>query len=96
MDESPTSLICHRCGTSLKPGAGDFYVVRIEAYADPSPPDLDAMEPAESIAAEYEALLAQMADQSDRELMDQVYRRLYLHLCGPCYRHWIENPAGVG
>jgi len=26
--------------------------------------------------------------------MDQVYRRLVLYLCGPCYREWIEKPTG--
>jgi hypothetical protein len=27
--------------------------------------------------------------------MDQVYRRLVLYLCAPCYRVWIENPTGT-
>ena len=31
---------------------------------------------------------------SEREMADQVYRRLTLHLCGKCYRKWIEDPAG--
>ena len=26
--------------------------------------------------------------------MDEVRRRLVLHLCGPCYRQWIEDPTG--
>jgi hypothetical protein len=29
-----------------------------------------------------------------QEALDQVYRRLVIHLCGPCYRNWIENPTG--
>jgi hypothetical protein len=33
-------------------------------------------------------------DASERELCDQVYRRVTLHLCRACYEPWIENPAG--
>jgi hypothetical protein len=44
--------------------------------------------------AEIARLIEQMRDLSERELMDQVYRRLVLYLCGPCYRQWIENPVG--
>jgi len=25
--------------------------------------------------------------------MDQVYRKVIIHLCSACYRQWIENPA---
>jgi hypothetical protein len=47
-------------------------------------------------AAETERLLAELGQQSEQELMDQVYRRLTIHLCGRCYPKWIENPAGDG
>ena len=88
-------LFCHRCGALLAPGKGNFYIVRIEAFADPSPPDLSAEELAElDVDAEISRLLEQMGDMSAGELMDQVYRRLTMHLCGKCYRQWIENPAG--
>jgi len=94
MENQDRTLLCHRCGALLTPGRGDFYVVRIEAFADPTPPDLTA----EQLAAadpgkEIARLFEQMADLSEQELMDQVYRRLVLHLCGPCYRTWIEDPA---
>jgi len=26
--------------------------------------------------------------------MDQVYRRMTIHLCRKCYIVWIENPSG--
>ena len=78
----------------LTPGDGSFYVVRIEAFADPSPPTVDDSESLDDLAAEWERLLDAMRDMSERELMDQVYRRLTLHLCAACYREWIENPAG--
>ena len=89
------SLFCHRCGAILTPGQGDFYVARIEAFADPTPPNVsreqfDAIDPSKEI----DRLIEQLRDVSEQELMDQVYRRLTIHLCGPCYRKWIENPAG--
>ena len=88
-------LVCHRCGQELTPGEGNLYVVRIEAFADPTPPDLSAEELAElDTAAEIDRLIEQMKGMSEQELMDQVYRRLTIHLCGACYARWIENPAG--
>lgn len=90
-------LVCHRCGGELMPGKGNFYIVRIEALADPTPPR-DTGEysrwTAEDFDAEIQALLDEMKDLTEGELMDQVYRRLTIHLCGRCYRTWIENPAG--
>ena len=99
-DDSP--MLCHRCGRDLVPGRGDWYVVRIEAFADPTPPALALEEldlppdadPTAIINAEIEALIEQMKDTSERDMMDQVYRRLTMTLCGGCYRQWIENPAG--
>jgi hypothetical protein len=43
--------------------------------------------------AEIERLINRMRELSEQELLDQVYRRLLLHLCGPCYRRWIEEPV---
>lgn len=94
MSDSP--LFCHRCGAQLTPGRGDFHVVRIEAFADPSPPVIPAEESVGSLEDRINRLIEQMRDMSDQELMDQVYRRLTIYLCGPCYRMWIEDPAGTG
>jgi hypothetical protein len=79
-DEAP--LLCARCGVELQPGAGDFYVVRIEAPADPSPPRFSEEDLKHDPQAEIERLFRQMNGLSEQELMDQVYRRLLLHLCG--------------
>jgi len=87
-------LFCHGCGAELIPGAGDFYVVRIEAFADPTPPNISFDDESYDLNAEINKLIEQMRNMSERELMDQVYRRLTIHLCGRCYRVWIENPAG--
>ncbi len=87
-------LLCHRCGATLTPGKGNFYVVRIEALADPSPPNLDE---ADLAGADLEEAIEQALEQhrglSQQEIMDQVYRRLTIHLCARCYAQWIEDPA---
>ena len=98
MDERNESddfpLACHRCGTELTPGEGNFYVVSIQAFADPTPPSFSEEDLRRDIRAEIQRLLGQMQGLSGQEAMDQVYRRLMLYLCGPCYRQWIENPTG--
>lgn len=94
MTDAP--LLCHRCAAELTPGKGDFYVVRIEAVADPFPPVIEADELGGSLAERIGQLVDQMRELSDQELMDQVYRRMTICLCGSCYRVWIEDPVGGG
>jgi hypothetical protein len=89
----PGPLTCRRCGAELRPGGGTFYRVVIHATADPTPPALSAPDLATDVRPEIERLLAQLADLSEEELLAQVYRRLTLYLCGPCYRQWIEDPC---
>jgi len=89
-----SDLLCHRCGTLLEPGAGNFYIVRIEAMADPTPPTITAEQLRGDLAGQIDELIEQMRDSSERELIDQVYRRMTLHLCRQCYAHWIEHPTG--
>lgn len=94
MTASP--LFCDRCLKQLVAGRGEFYEVRIEAVADPSPPDLDAelsSDPAE-IRRRYEEVVEQLRDVSPAEARDQVYRRVWLTLCNRCYVAWIKDPAG--
>jgi hypothetical protein len=78
----------------LRPGRGDFYLVTIEAVADPTPPTVTAEDLAADHREQIERLLAQLADLTEEEALAQVYRRVSLSLCGPCYRQWIENPTG--
>lgn len=90
-DESP--LFCDRCTVELTPGKGDFFVIRIEAVADPSPPILDDEDLNRDVQSDYERLLESMRDLSAQEAMDQVYRRVTLYLCQTCYSQWIEDPV---
>jgi hypothetical protein len=87
-------LACARCGAALRPGSGDFYRVSIEAVADPTPPAFSAEDLEADVRREIERLLARLEGVSEQEALAQVYRRRVLHLCGPCFRRWIENPTG--
>ena len=88
------SLFCARCTAELHPGGGDFFQVTIEAVADPSPPNSMTEDSPAELRRQIEQLLNRMQDISAREALDQVHRRLVIHLCGACFRLWIENPAG--
>jgi hypothetical protein len=94
-DDEVCPLFCARCRCVLVPGRGDFYVVRIEAFADPFPPEFTDDDLAGDLEARWERLVSQLRQLSAREAMDQVYRRTTLHLCAPCYARWIEDPAGT-
>jgi hypothetical protein len=92
MNELP--LFCQRCGAQLEPGRGEFYLVRIEAFADPTPPSITTADLQRDIVADIERLLTALRDLSEQEAMDQVYRTMTLYLCNGCYQQWIEHPVG--
>jgi hypothetical protein len=85
---------CDRCSRQLTPGTGTFYVVTIDAVADPFPPTVseEDLSPG-AIRAQIESLLEKAGELSEREAMDEVHRRVTLWLCVPCFRRWIENPC---
>jgi hypothetical protein len=91
-DELPP--ICARCAVELQPGDGSFYVVRIEALADPTPPSFSAEDLDRDVRQDLDDLFWQVLGLSEQEALYQVYRRLTIFLCGPCYEKWIEDPAG--
>jgi hypothetical protein len=86
-------LLCARCARVLHPGRGELYLVRIEAVADPTPPVYTADDLAQEVRGELKRLIRRLSRLTERELEEQVHRRLVLHFCVPCYRHWIEDPA---
>jgi hypothetical protein len=86
-------LLCSRCLKTLQLGRGEFYVVTIEAIADPTPPEIAAGDRVRDYRADWREIVAALKDTSPQEALDQVYRRLVIHLCNACYRDWIENPA---
>ena len=92
MSDAP--LLCSRCLKLLEPGRGDFYMVTIDAVADPSPPIIEPSDLQRDLSRDWRETVAALRDTSPQEAMDQVYRRVVIHLCQVCFRDWIENPAG--
>jgi hypothetical protein len=86
--------LCSRCLKILAAGRGQFYVVSIEAVADPTPPSFTSEEMDRDYRADWRATVAELEGTSPQEALDQVYRRVVIHLCNACYQDWIENPAG--
>ena len=91
-DDSP--LLCSHCLKVLEPGRGDFYEVTIDAVADPSPPVIEASDLRRDLSRDWREIVAALRETSPQEALDQVYRRVVIHLCNGCFREWIENPAG--
>lgn len=87
-------LLCSRCLKTLEAGRGEFYLVTIEGVADPTPPSFSGDELGRDYRADWREIVAALKDTSPQEALDQVYRRVVIHLCNACYRDWIENPAG--
>ncbi len=89
-----SGLSCSRCAKALKGGRGQFYVVRIDAVADPTPPEITSEDLEKDAAREIARLTRELADKTEEELSDQVFKRKFICLCTPCYRSWIQDPAG--
>lgn len=94
-DSGDAPLFCARCATLLTPGRGELYLVRIVAVADPTPPVITQEDLEQDVRSEIDRLLDRLSGLTARELEEQVHRRLVLHFCVPCYRRWIEDPAGT-
>ncbi len=92
---APPLPTCDRCGVSLRPGRGEFYLVSIVAVADAAPPNFTESELAGDVRREIDILLKRLEGLDALEAVDQVYRRKILHLCTRCYRGWIEDPTGA-
>jgi hypothetical protein len=94
MSDTHAPIICDKCSAEFERGRGDFYVVRIEAFADPSPPNLSEEDLQRDSRREIRRLIEEMSGVSEQEALDQVHRRVTLYLCNGCYREWIEKPTG--
>lgn len=87
-------LICARCQAILVPGTGALWEVRIDAVADPWPPDFTQEDlQSDRPQKEWRELVERMKELSPREAMEQVHRQTVIHLCNRCFDHWYENPA---
>jgi hypothetical protein len=88
------ALVCNRCSKPLVPGRGDFYLVPIDAVADPSAVEMEPLGE-EEIGRRIDRLLKRLAGTSHEEAMKQVIEHKTIYLCSACYRGWIENPIGA-
>ena len=88
------TLFCDRCSQEVHPGQADFFVVRVEAFADPTPPEITADDLQRDHRREIEKLIAAIQNLSEQQEMDQVYRRKNLILCNGCCDEWMERPLG--
>ena len=68
----PDRLLCARWAAELRPGAGNFLRVTIEAVADPWPPTLTEEDLARDVRKEIEQLLARLEGLSGQDAPDQV------------------------
>ncbi len=91
---TPAPLFCDRCLKELKFGQAEFYLVRIEALLDPTPPEFTQEDLARDVTSELNELVQQLNHLSAHEATEQIHRKLTLFLCLTCYRNWIENPTG--
>jgi hypothetical protein len=86
-------LHCKRCSKEVHPGRGDYYLVRIDAVADPQPPIITQEDLDQDVGAEIERLIRLMKSMSEQQLEHQVFRQKAIYLCVPCFNQWIENPV---
>jgi hypothetical protein len=86
-------LHCKRCSKEVHPGRGDYYLVRIDAVADPEPPIITQEDLDQDLGAEIERLIRGMKGLTEEQLERQVYRQKVIYLCVRCFNRWIENPV---
>jgi hypothetical protein len=90
-----SEIICARCTCLIISGKDHFFEVKIEARSDRSAPNLDDLAAQISDpSAGYLALIGQLRSVSNQEAMEEVAANRMIFLCLPCFRVWIEDPAG--
>ena len=85
-------LHCKRCSNEVHPCRGDYYLVRIDAVADPQPPIITQEDLDQDVGPEIERLIRLMKSMSEQQLERQVFRQKAIYLCVPCFNRWIESP----
>lgn len=70
-------------------------MVRIEVFADPEMPEMEAHTLAnKDFQKEIAQLIEQMKHLTADDMQDQVHRRFEFTLCRPCQIRFIINPLG--
>jgi hypothetical protein len=93
-ETNSVTLQCARCAALLRPGSGDFWEVRIDAVADPWPPEFTADDLRRDLRQQWLETIQQLQALSAEEAMEQIYRQQTIHLCNRCFAAWFSAPAG--
>ena len=73
--ETMSQLQCKCCLKEVHPGRGDYYLVRIDAVADPQPPIITQEDLDQDIGAEIERLIRRMKSMSEQQLEPRSFAR---------------------
>ena len=68
-------LHCKRCSKEVHPGRGDYYLVRIDAVADPQPPVITQEDLDQDVGVEIERLICLMKGLSEQQLERRSFAR---------------------
>jgi hypothetical protein len=93
MIDENDQLRCKRCSKEIYPGRGDYYLVRIDAVADPQPPIITQEDLDQDAGAEIERLIRRIKGMDEQQLERQVFRQNVIYMCVSCFNRWIENPV---
>src|SRR3982751_5109870 len=80
-DDEMDRPTCRRCHREVYPGRGDYYLVRIDAVADPEPPVFTEEDLDQDVGAEIERLIRRMKGLGEEQLERQVHRQKAIYLC---------------
>lgn len=94
--ETEPAGLCDRCLKELFCGRGEFYEIKIDAKVDSSPPILDSPKSLslEEMDEQWGKVIQQLESTPQVDAENEVHCRRRILLCSPCFRVWIENPAG--
>jgi hypothetical protein len=86
-------LSCARCAARLSPGSGEFWEVRIDAVADPWPPEFTEEDLRRDVRQRWAETIQQLRELTPQEAMAQIHRQQTIHLCNRCFASWYREPA---
>ena len=68
-------LHCKSCSKEVHPGRGDYYLVRIDAVADPQPPIITQEDLDQDVGAEIERLIGRTKSMIEQQLRHRSFAR---------------------
>jgi len=81
-----SSKTCEACRRRI--GAKEVsFVLRIELFADPTPPTITEKDLKKDLRAEMEALVKKMGKLDPEEAKDEIHERYEYVVCRDCRRH---------